>query len=199
MYPVLQTADIAVYKGEAVPVGKDQLPHLELSREIVRRFNSHFGDILTEPQAQLSPVPMLLGIDKRKMSKSYNNGIYLRETPESLKKKIQMMVTDPQRVRRNDPGDPEVCTVYAYHKIYTSDRLEEIADGCRNAKIGCRDCKGILFERLNEMLEPIRGARAKIEAKPGFVKEVLEHGEKRAHEIAEQTLKQIRTAMGFDL
>lgn len=197
MYPVLMTADIAAYKSEIVPVGKDQLPHLELSREIIRRFNGQFGEILLEPEASLSSVPMLLGIDKRKMSKSYDNGIYLRETPDSLKKKVQMMITDPQRVRRNDPGDPEVCAVYAYHKIYTPDRLEEIAAGCRSAEIGCRDCKNILFERLNAMLEPIRERREHIEQKQGYVEEVLAAGEKRAHEIAGQTLGEIRRAMGF--
>lgn len=197
MYPVLQTADIAAYNGEVVPVGKDQLPHLELSREIIRRFNGNYGDILKEPEAVLSSVPMLLGIDKRKMSKSYNNGIYLRETEKSLKDKVQMMITDPQRVRRNDPGDPEVCAVYAYHKIYTPDRLEEIAAGCRSAGIGCRDCKAILFDRLNSMLEPLRAKRAELEGKKGYISEVLEAGEKRAHEIAGQTLGEIRKAMGF--
>ena len=197
MYPVLQTADIAAYNGEVVPVGKDQLPHLELSREIVRRFNTHAGPVLVEPQPKLSPVPMLLGIDKRKMSKSYDNGIYLRETPESLKKKIQMMVTDPQRVRRNDPGDPEVCTVYAYHKIYTPDRLEEIASGCRTAGIGCRDCKQILFDRLDSMLEVYRQKRTEIEAKEGYIKDVLAEGEKKAHQIAQETMQKVRQAMGF--
>ncbi|MGM0598786.1 MAG: tryptophan--tRNA ligase [Candidatus Rifleibacteriota bacterium] len=197
MYPVLQTADIAAYNGEVVPVGKDQLPHLELSREIVRRFNTNAGQVLVEPQPKLSPVPMLLGIDKRKMSKSYDNGIYLRETPESLKKKVQMMVTDPQRMRRNDPGDPEVCTVYAYHKIYTPDRLEEISSGCKSAGIGCRDCKQILFERLNSMLEVYRQKRVEIEAKEGYVEDVLADGEKRAHQIAQQTIQKVRQTMGF--
>lgn len=197
MYPVLQTADIAAYKGEVVPVGKDQIPHLELSREIIRRFNGKFGEILKEPTAKLSAVPMLLGIDKRKMSKSYNNGIDLRETPDSLKKKIQMMITDPQRIRRNDPGDPEVCAVYAYHKIYTADRLEEIATGCRTAGIGCRDCKGILFERIDAMLEPYRAKRAEIENRSGYIDEVLAAGEERAHKIAGETLHEIRAAMGF--
>lgn len=197
MYPVLMTADIAAYNAEVVPVGKDQLPHLELSREIVRRFNGQFGEILKEPEAALSSVPLLLGIDNRKMSKSYNNGIDLRETAESLKAKVQQMITDPQRVRRNDPGDPEVCTVYAYHKIYTQDRLEEIANGCRTASMGCRECKMILFERLNNMLEPIRCKRAEIEAKKGYIAEVLCAGEERAHVVAGETLNKVRKAMGF--
>jgi tryptophanyl-tRNA synthetase len=133
------------------------------------------------------------------MSKSYNNGIYLRETPESLKQKVQMMITDPQRVRRNDPGDPEVCAVYAYHKIYTPDRLDEIAAGCRDASIGCRDCKNILFERLNTMLEPIRQRRCEIEQRKGYVEEVLAAGEEKAHRIAGETIAEIRAAMGFNL
>ncbi|MBU1108193.1 MAG: tryptophan--tRNA ligase [Candidatus Riflebacteria bacterium] len=197
MYPVLMTSDIAAYDGEFVPVGKDQLPHLELSREIVRRFNGSYGDVLKEPDAVLSQVPLLLGIDKRKMSKSYNNGIELRETPDGLKAKVQQMITDPQRVRRNDPGDPEVCCVYAYHKIYTPDRLEEIAQGCRTAGIGCRDCKLILYERLNNMLEPYRCRRAEIESRKGYVKEVLDAGEKRAHAIASEVLQRVRQVMGF--
>lgn len=197
MYPVLMTSDIAAYNAEVVPVGRDQLPHLELSREIIRRFNGNFGDILREPEAVLSSVPLLLGIDKRKMSKSYNNSIELRETAESLKAKIQQMITDPQRVRRNDPGDPEVCTVYSYHKIYTQDRLAEIAEGCRTASLGCRDCKNILFERLNNMLEPIRCKRAEIESRKGYIAEVLDAGEKRAHEVAGETMQAVRKAMGF--
>lgn len=197
MYPVLMTADIAAYNAEVVPVGKDQLPHLELSREIIRRFNGQFGEVLKEPEAVLSSVPLLLGIDKRKMSKSYNNGIDLRETADSLKAKVQMMITDPQRVRRNDPGDPEVCAVYAYHKIYTPDRLEEIASGCRSAGIGCRDCKMILFERLNNMLEPFRCKRAEVESRKGYIAEVLRAGEERAHAIAGATLGEVRKAMGF--
>ncbi len=197
MYPVLQTADISVYKGEVVPVGKDQVPHLELSREIIRKFNGNYGEIFPEPEAFLSEVPLLMGIDKRKMSKSYNNGINLRETSEGLKKKIQMMVTDPQRVRRNDPGDPEVCAVYAYHKIYTKDKLEEIAAGCKSAGIGCRDCKNMLFERLDSTLEVYRAKRAEIESRPGYIRDVLEHGEKRAHEVAGKTIEEVRRAMGF--
>jgi tryptophanyl-tRNA synthetase len=197
MYPVLMTADIAAYNAEVVPVGKDQLPHLELSREIIRRFNGQFGEILMEPEAVLSSVPLLLGIDKRKMSKSYNNGIYIRETPEGLKNKVQQMITDPQRVRRNDPGDPEVCTVYSYHKIYSPGKLEEIASGCRSAALGCRDCKALLFDRLNDMLEPFRCRRAEIESKKGYIADVLQTGEKKAHAIAGETLDSIRRAMGF--
>lgn len=197
MYPVLMTADVAVYRAQAVPVGRDQLPHLELSREILRRFNHHHGEIFPEPVEILSDVPMLLGIDNRKMSKSYNNAIELRETPQSLKDKIQQMITDPQRVRRNDPGNPEVCSVYNYHKIYTPDRLDEIGQGCRSAGIGCRDCKGILFERLDALLEPFRQKRIALLAKPGLVKDVLAAGEARATIEAEKTMNDVRRALGF--
>lgn len=199
MYPVLMTSDIAVYGAEAVPVGKDQLPHLELSREIIRRFNGlcKKGDILKEPEAVLSEVPLLLGTDNRKMSKSYNNSIELRETPKSLKAKVQKMVTDPQRVRRNDPGNPEVCSIYAYHKVYNPERLEELAHGCRTAGIGCGDCKGILYERLNNMLEPYRVKRQELEGNLAYVDEVIREGEKKAHEVATETMDTVRKAMGF--
>lgn len=197
MYPVLQTADIAVYNGEFVPVGKDQIPHIELSREIIRKFNGQYGKILTEPGVLLSKVPLLLGIDNRKMSKSYNNGIDLRETPKGLKKKINKMITDTQRVRREDTGNPEVCSVYAYHKIYTPDELDEIADGCRTAKIGCGDCKKKLFEKLNNVLEPYRLKRIELEKDISYIHDVLREGEKKAQVVAEQTMDKIRKAMGF--
>lgn len=197
-YPVLMTADVAVYKAEAVPVGRDQLPHLELSREILRRFNNQVGrDLFPEPKEVLSEVPLLLGIDNRKMSKSYNNSIELRDDSETLKRKIHLMITDPQRVRRNDPGNPEVCTVYAYHSIYTKDRLPEIASGCRSAGIGCRDCKNILLERLNGTLDPIRAKRQELESRKGLVKEVLAAGEKKAAIIAEETMSEVRSILGF--
>jgi len=196
-YPVLMTADVAVYKAEAVPVGKDQLPHLELAREILRRFNSQIGQIFPEPKEILSDVPLLLGIDNRKMSKSYGNAIELRETPETLKRKIHLMITDPKRIRRNDPGNPDICTVYAYHKIYTGNRLDELGNGCRTAGIGCRDCKGVLFASLDSMLEPIRRRRVELEKQPDLVRDVLTEGEHRANEVAEQTMSEVRRALGF--
>ncbi|MBF0405764.1 MAG: tryptophan--tRNA ligase [Candidatus Riflebacteria bacterium] len=196
-YPVLMTADVAVYKAEAVPVGRDQLPHLELSREILRRFNSNYTEIFPEPKEILSECPLLLGIDNRKMSKSYNNSIELRETEESLKAKIHTMITDPSRVRRNDTGNPDVCTVFSYHKIYSPQRIDEIAAGCRSASIGCRDCKGILFQSINSILEVFRAKRAEIAKTPGLVKDVLAAGEKKASIVAESTLCEVRKAMGF--
>ncbi|MBI3038585.1 tryptophan--tRNA ligase, partial [bacterium] len=198
-YPILQTADVAVYKAEVVPIGKDQLPHLEIAREILRRFNGQYKNIFPEPQELLSEVPCLLGIDNRKMSKSYNNSINLRETSESLKEKIHAMITDPQRVRRNDPGDPSVCNVCAYQKIYTKDKWEELADGCRNATIGCRDCKNFLFESLNILLEGFRKRRNDLESQPGLIEEILSKGETKAHQEAENTMDQVRRAMGFFL
>jgi tryptophanyl-tRNA synthetase len=152
---------------------------------------------LKEPEASLSEVPLLLGIDNRKMSKSYNNSIELRETADNLKAKIQQMITDPQRVRRNDPGNPEVCTVFSYHKVYSPEKLEEICEGCKTAKIGCRDCKNMLFEKINNMLEPIRVKRAEIEANKGYVDDVIVSGEKIAHKVAGETMHEIRKAMGF--
>ncbi len=197
-YPVLMTADVALYKGEVVPVGRDQLPHLELAREIVRRFNGQVGQVFPEPSETLSEVPCLLGIDNRKMSKSYNNSIELRETSESLQEKIHQMITDPQRVRRNDPGNPDVCTVYSYHKIYSSERTAEISHGCRSAGIGCRDCKKILHGNLEALLNPLREKRAKIESRPGLIDEILASGEKRAKEVADRTISEVRRAMGFE-
>jgi tryptophanyl-tRNA synthetase len=197
VYPVLMTADVAVYKGQAVPVGRDQLPHLELAREILRRFNGQNAEIFPEPKEILSDVPLLLGIDNRKMSKSYQNSIELRDSSEELKNKVHLMITDPQRVRRNDPGNPDVCTVFTYHKIYTPDRLEEIAGGCRSAGIGCRDCKNILRERLDAMLEPIRQRRVELERKPEYIREILAEGEKKARKTAEETMAEVRRALGF--
>jgi len=196
-YPVLMTADVATYKAQAVPVGRDQLPHLELAREIIRRFNGQYGEILAEPASVLSDVPCLLGIDNRKMSKSYDNSIELRETSDSLKKKIHLMITDPQRVRKHDPGNPDVCTVYSYQKIYAPDRIEEIASGCKTAGIGCRDCKTILFDRINSMLETFRQRRVELEKQKNLVEEILLHGENKAHQIAGQTMNEVRRAMGF--
>ena len=198
-YPVLMTADIALYNADTVPVGRDQLPHLELAREIIRRFNGHFEPIFTEPKDVLSEVPVLLGIDNRKMSKSYNNSIELRETTESLQQKVLSMITDPQRVRRNDPGNPEICTVFTWHKIYTPEKLAEIDQGCRTADIGCRDCKKILLQKLEEMLEQIRQRRSELEKQPDLVCEVLAAGEKRASEIASETMQRVRKAMGLTI
>lgn len=196
-YPVLMTADVAVYKAEAVPVGRDQLPHLELAREILRRFNSQFGDIFPEPREYLSEVPILLGVDNRKMSKSYNNAIELRVDDDELKSKIHMMITDPQRVKRTDPGNPDICTVYSYHKIYTPEKLSEIDAECRTAGIGCRDCKNILFEKLLNVLNPIREKRVQLENNLTSVMDILREGEQKAKAEAESTMCEVRRAMNL--
>ena len=196
-YPVLQAADIVIYRANAVPVGEDQLPHLELTREIVRRINNFHqsaeGPIFPEPQPLLSPTPKMMGIDGRKMSKSYQNCIYLADPAKDVAKKISRMVTDPQRVRRDDPGNPEVCSVFDYHKVATPpEKVSEIDTECRKAGIGCVDCKKILAANLNDMLEPIRARRAKLEAAPEQVKAVMKEGCDKARQAAECTMQDVR-------
>lgn len=192
-YPVLQAADILVYKGDVVPVGEDQLAHLELCREIVRRVHHFYGrEIFPEPKPMLSRVPKLAGIDGRKMSKSYDNCIYLKDTSGEVEDKVKQMVTDPARVRRTDPGHPEVCSVYAYHEVFTSARKEEIARDCRAATLGCVQCKKDLASSINSVLEPMRERRAPYEAKPARVREVVESGNARARKTAEATMVEFR-------
>jgi tryptophanyl-tRNA synthetase len=198
-YPVLQAADIAIYKGEVVPIGEDQLAHLEIAREIVRRFNFYHGQenpVLPEPQPILSAVPKLLGIDGRKMSKSYENCIYLADDADTVKSKVQQMVTDPARVRRSDKGHPEVCSVFDYHKVFTDKaKVEEIDRGCRGAEIGCVACKKLLVESLNTLMDPFREKRQEYEAKPDEVKKIIEEGNEKARETAEATMKEVRAAL----
>lgn len=194
-YPVLQAADIVVYGAERVPIGEDQVPHLEMGREIVRRINHLYGDVLVEPQAILSQTPKLLGTDGRKMSKSYNNCIYLSDPADVVNRKVMQMVTDPQRVRRQDPGNPDVCNVFAYQKIVSPDKLEWINEGCRSATIGCVENKKLLAERLNVLLEPFREKRRELEADPQTVDRVLEAGNARAREAAEVTMRRLREAL----
>jgi tryptophanyl-tRNA synthetase len=200
-YPVLQTADVAVYRGEAVPVGQDQVAHLEVSREIVRRFNHLYAPesangVLPEPRPLLTPVPKILGTDGRKMSKSYGNAIELGEPEESARKKIMASITDPQRARRQDPGTPEVCPIYHLHVAQSpAETVEEITAGCRSAGIGCVDCKKKLLVNLVPLLVRHREARAQIESNPGRIDEILDAGAARARAEAEQTMDAVRTAM----
>ena len=194
-YPVLMAADILVYKAEAVPVGEDQLPHLELTREIARRFNFLYRPIFPEPQALLNKVVLLPGTDGKKMSKSYGNIIEISASAEEIKDIVSNMVTDPQRVRRNDPGNPDVCPVYAFHKVFSGAGTEEIREGCSTASIGCVECKKRLARSLNEYLEPIRVKRNSILNNPGIVNEVLEYGAKKARIITEGTLCEVRQGM----
>ena len=197
-YPVLMTADIVLYKADTVPVGEDQLPHLEIAREIVRRFNNIFGETFPEPQAKLTNFPMVLGRDgEKKMSKSLDNHIELAASPEETTRRIMAAFTDPARKFRNDPGHPEVCNIYHLHNFYTSLKLDEIAKRCRAAEIGCVECKRMLADNLNKDLAPFRERRAQFAEKPGYVDEVLADGARRAHAIARETIKEVRGKMGL--
>ncbi|MFV1948997.1 MAG: tryptophan--tRNA ligase [Anaerolineales bacterium] len=199
-YPVLMSADILLYKADTVPVGTDQIPHLEFAREVVRSFNHHFQtDILVEPQAKVTEIPKVLGIDGvRKMSKSLNNHIDLAATPAETEKRVMKMMTDPQRIKRTDPGNPDICNVYTLHKIFSSSgEVEEINRDCRVAEIGCVDCKRKLAANLNKHLEPFRAKRAELEKDPDKVRDILLDGAKRARVIASETMEEVRAAIGF--
>ena len=193
-YPVLQTADVAHYNGDAVPVGQDQVSHLELARELVRKFNHHFGSVLVEPHPYLTDVPKILGLDGRKMSKSYGNAVELGEDPESARKRIMVAVTDPARKRRHDPGHPEICPIYHLHRAYsTPERVEFVDKECRSAGIGCVDCKKMLLESLIPALEKHRAARAQLDEKR--VEELVQLGTQKASRVAEETMTRVRDAV----
>jgi len=197
-YPVLMTADIVLYKTDVVPVGIDQAPHLEFAREIVRSFNYRYNTkVLVEPQVKHTEVKKVLGIDGReKMSKSLNNHIELASTPEETTARVREMVTDPARLRRTDPGDPDVCNVFTMHKIFSpGEEVEMINVECRRAGIGCVDCKKRLAANLNKHLEPFRARRAEFESRPGYVQDVLDDGARRARLIAEKTMEEVREAI----
>lgn len=195
-YPVLMTADIALYKGEVVPVGEDQLPHLELAREIVRRFNSLFGFVFPEPQAKLTQFPLIMGLDGvSKMSKSYNNHIEIASSPQQILERVMTAVTDPARRYRSDPGHPEICNIFSLHKFFTPDRVDEIASDCRSAKIGCVECKKLLAANITSNLEPFREKKAALAAKPNYVTEVLADGATHAEAIAKETIREVKQRM----
>lgn len=197
-YPLLQTADVAIYNGNLVPVGQDQLAHLELSREIVRRFNHLYGETLVEPKSVLTESPKLLGTDGRKMSKSYNNSIYLSEDLKDVEKKVLGMMTDPARKRRTDPGNPEICPVFDYHKVYsTADEIAKVDSGCRSAAIGCIDCKKIFLTHLIPFLKEHQEKRKKFEDNPKILDEIVEAGQKKAREQAQKTLSLVYEKMGI--
>lgn len=198
-YPVLQAADIIIYRAHGVPVGKDQLPHVEMTREIARRFNFMYEkEVFPIPDALLTEVPVLPGTDGRKMSKSYGNCVYITEPEEVITDKILKMMTDPQRVRRKDPGDPEQSPVFAYHKIYSSqDEIAEVAQGCRTAGIGCVDCKRILIKNVLARLSPMREKRLQLEARMDEVHETIRDGIRRAGKEAVQTMDLVRSAVGM--
>jgi tryptophanyl-tRNA synthetase len=181
-----------------VPVGEDQLPHLELAREIVRRFNEHFGETFAEPQAKLTSFPLVMGLDgKDKMSKSLGNHIELAATAEETTKKVMSAVTDPARKLRSDFGHPEVCNVYKLRKNFEPAMIDALAADCRSAKIGCVDCKKALAEAINHDLAPLRARRAELAAKPDYVREVMQDGARRAQVIARQTLAEVKQKMGL--
>jgi tryptophanyl-tRNA synthetase len=195
-YPVLMTADIALYKGEVVPVGEDQLPHLELAREIVRRFNSLFGFVFPEPQAKLTNFPSVLGLDGiQKMSKSYDNHIEIAASPQEIRERVMTAFTDPSRRYRSDPGRPEACNIFRLHNFFTPARVEEIASECRSARIGCVDCKKVLAKSIISNLEPFRERRASLASKPGYVTQVLADGADRAEAIAKETIGEVKEKM----
>lgn len=197
-YPVLMTADIVLYKAEVVPVGEDQLPHLELAREIARRFNNLFGNTFPEPEAKLTTFPMILGLDgKQKMSKQLDNDIEISLSPEETEKRVMTAVTDPARQYRNDPGHPEICNVYSLHHYFTALQLEEIGRKCRAAEIGCVDCKKLLAEGINTYFQPLRERRTEIAAKPKYVEDVLADGAAQASVIARETIKEVKQKMGL--
>jgi tryptophanyl-tRNA synthetase len=195
-YPVLQAADILIYKADFVPVGEDQVPHVELTREIARRFNTYYGRVFPEPQALLTPTPKLPGTDGRKMSKSYNNAIFLSDPPEVVENKVADMLTDPARKRRTDPGNPDICPVYDHHRIFsTAAVVERVNRECRTAEIGCVECKRLMSEHLNKSLAPIRERRRPYEQNPQLVWDVLDEGTGKAREIARATIAEVRAAV----
>jgi len=195
-YPVLMAADIILYKSARVPVGHDQLPHLEITREIARRFNYLYGEVFPEPEALLTESPKVLGLDGRKMSKSYGNAIFLSESADETRKKVMSMVTDTQRVRKSDPGDPERCVAYSLNNTYLSnDQKEEIGVACRGAQIGCVECKKIQAEALVTALEPFRCRRDELTSNPTMVDDILADGSRRAALSAAETMQQVRGAI----
>jgi tryptophanyl-tRNA synthetase len=197
-YPVLQTADIIIYRASYVPVGEDQVAHIELSREITRRFNGTYGEVFPEPQPLLTPTPKLPGTDGRKMSKSYGNAILLSDPEPEIRQKLKTMVTDPARVRRTDPGNPEVCPVFSLHKIYSPpDTIADVVKGCTTAGIGCIQCKTWVADNLITQIKPLQERRAKYEQNPQQVWDMLEAGSARAAKVAEETMTAVRKAMKF--
>ncbi|NPU85039.1 MAG: tryptophan--tRNA ligase [Syntrophaceae bacterium] len=199
-YPVLQAADIILYKAYGVPVGVDQLPHVELTREIARRFNFLYRDIFPVPEPLLTEIPKLLGIDGRKMSKSYENSIYLSDRGDVLKQKVMAMFTDPQRQRKKDPGRPELCNVFTFHQLYSPpEEVESIAADCRSAGIGCIQCKGRLAERIAQRMAPAHERQEYYRSHPERVREIIEDGNGRALRVASATMAEVRDAVRIGL
>ena len=202
-YPVLQAADILIYKADVVPVGEDQVAHIELTREIARRFNGFYGTtkpVFPEPQSLLTPAPKLPGTDGRKMSKSYGNTIMMADPEPVVRQKLKTMVTDPARVRRSDPGNPDVCPVGDLHKIFSSkETMAKVNEGCRSAGIGCIECKGWAADALLQLLSPMQERRRKFEENPKLAWDILEAGTERARKTSGATMEDVRAAMGMSL
>ena len=195
-YPVLQAADIIMYKAQRVPVGVDQAPHVELTREIVRRFNSFYGPVFPEPEVLLTETQRLPGLDGRKMSKSYGNSVLLSDSPETIDRKLSRMVTDTARARRTDPGEPEKCPAFNLHKIYcTPEEIREVSEGCRSAGIGCLDCKKVMIRHVVDDLAPFREKKAYYDNRPDDIRDVIAEGNRVAGEQAEATMSEVRSAL----
>ena len=199
-YPLLMASDILVYKGNTVPVGEDQVAHVEITREIARRFNGFYGEVFPEPQALLTPAKKLPGTDGRKMSKSYGNTIQLADPEPVVRQKLKTMVTDPARVRRTDKGNPDVCPVGDLHKIFSSEEtMAKVNEGCRSAGIGCIECKGWAADALVQLLNPMQEKRKEYEENPRLAWDILEAGSERARQKAGETMRDVRAAMGMSL
>lgn len=198
-YPLSQAADISIFKADLVPVGEDQIPHVELTRKTVRRFNDLYRPVLVEPRALVGEIPRLVGLDgKAKMSKSLNNAIFLADTSEQVSAKVRNAVTDPARIRKNDLGHPEICTVFEYHRAFNNSETGNIEAACRQGQIGCVECKKKLAAQLNLLLEPMRERRARLLSNPQNVIDILAEGTKKAHRVARKTMEEVREAMSLD-
>ena len=195
-YPVLMATDILIYKADKVPVGKDQEAHIELTREIARRFNYIYKPVFPEPEALYTEFKVLPGIDGRKMSKSYDNYIEISASPETIRQKVRMMITDPARIRKNDPGHPDICNVYAYYNIFDeNDNTKELKEVCEKGQIGCVECKKKLASLIIDKMEPIHQKRKELEKNTTIIDEILNNGAKHARSVAERTLEEVRKAM----
>ncbi|MBW7996892.1 MAG: tryptophan--tRNA ligase [Candidatus Glassbacteria bacterium] len=197
-YPILQAADILLYRADLVPVGEDQVAHVEMTREIARRFNHLYAEVFPEPKSKLTNTPRLPGTDGKKMSKSLGNCIYISDGDEDVKQKVRQMVTDPQKVRRGDPGRPEICSVYSYHELFNKAETDEIAEDCRSGALGCVDCKGKLAGAVGTVLDPIRKRRGKFAGDPDKVRDTLAAGSELAAKRAAETMRMVREAMGME-
>jgi len=195
-YPVLQAADIIMYKADGVPVGVDQVPHVEITREIARRFNFIYGSVFPEPDAILTQTPKILGLDRRKMSKSYHNAIYLSDSPKEIAAKVAQMITDPKRARKSDPGDPDICNVFDFHKLYSDEEtISMVNEKCRKAHIGCVECKKMMANFLIKVMEPMHAKRQYYENKPKLVEDIFISGSEKARKVAVETMVQVRSAV----